>query len=129
MDEPGPRPDELANTVIGAAIEVHRELGPGYLESVYEQALVIELGLRAIPFARQPLVGSKYKGQSIGQDRLDLLVSDQLVVELNAVEQLAPIHTAQVIPYLKATNLRLGLLINFNVPHLRQGLKRVVNFQ
>jgi GxxExxY protein len=127
MEEPDAFLDGLAKTVIGAAIEVHRELGPGYLESVYEQALAVEFGIRGITFVRQPAVGVTYKGEPVGNDRLDFLVAERLVVELKAVEQLAPIHTAQVISYLKATNLTLGLLINFNVRILSQGgIKRVI---
>jgi GxxExxY protein len=115
--------------VIGAAIEVHRLLGPGYLESVYQEALCIELSLRGIRFARQVPVGVTYKGKIAGEARLDLLVDERLVVELKAVETLAPIHVAQVISYLKATKLTLGLLITFNVTVLRRGIKRVIQTQ
>ena len=124
--EPGERVDRIAREVIGAAIEVHRTLGPGFLESVYEQALGIELGLRRIAYARQKPVELCYKGYPIGESRLDLFVEEMLIVELKAVEALAPIHTAQVISYLKATGCQLGLLINFNVPVLKRGIKRVV---
>ena len=112
--------------MIGAAIEVHRVLGPGFLESVYEEALAIELTLRGIPFARQVVASVGYKGRSVGEQRIDLLVADTLVVELKAVESLVPIHLAQVLSYLKATNLRLGLLITFNVGVLQRGIRRVV---
>jgi GxxExxY protein len=118
--------DRLARNVIGAAIEVHRELGPGLLESVYEQALCFELSLRGIPFAHQVTIPVTYKGQVIGEGRLDVLVGSVLVVELKAVDALAPIHTAQLLTYLKVTGYRLGLLINFNVPILKQGIKRLV---
>ena len=118
--------DRLARTVIGAAIEVHRHLGPGYLESLYEEALSIELGLRHIPFERQKPVAVNYKGHEIGEGRVDLLVGNELLVELKAVEALAPIHKAQVISYLKATGCHLGLLVNFNVPVLKSGIQRVV---
>lgn len=114
--------DNLAHQVIGAAIEVHRRLGPGYLENVYEAALAVELALRGVSFERQKLFSLHYKGQG----RLDLLVEEQLVVELKAVDMLAPVHKAQVISYLKATGLKLGLLINFNVSVLKQGIKRVI---
>lgn len=124
--EPNPRDDEIARRVIGAAIEVHRRLGPGYLEAVYEEALGVELGLRGVSFERQVPVWMEYKGHRVGEGRLDLLVEDQVVVELKAVDVLAPIHHAQVISYLKATGKTLGLLINFNVPILKQGIKRVV---
>lgn len=113
--------------MIGSAIEVHRLLGPGFLESVYEEALCVELSLRGIPFARQVPVGVPYKGNTVGEARLDLLVDECLVVELKAVETIAPIHVAQVISYLKATRLRLGLLITFNVTWLRRGIKRVIH--
>ena len=119
------RIEEAANKVIGAAIEVHRHLGPGYLESVYEEALAVELTLRGIPFARQVVFGLDYKGHVIGEGRLDFLVDDCLIVELKAVEGLAPIHTAQCISYLKANQRRLALLINFNVSVLKDGIKRV----
>ncbi len=124
--EPNKRLDRLARTVIGAAIEVHRHLGPGYLESVYEEALAVELDLRQVPFERQKAFAVDYKGRTIGEGRLDFLVGDELLVELKAVEALAPIHKAQVISYLKATDRQLGLLINFNVPVLRSGIQRVV---
>lgn len=118
--------DELAHNVIGAAIEVHRLLGPGYLEGVYEEALVVEFGVLGIPFERQKAINIEYKGRMIAESRLDLLVGGRLVVELKAVEVLAPIHTAQVISYLKALSLHLGLLINFNVPVLKSAIKRIV---
>jgi GxxExxY protein len=101
-------------------------LGPGYLESVYEAALAVELGLRQVSFERQKLISVHYKGHAIGEGRLDLLVGDELIVELKAIDSLAPIHSAQVISYLKAMRLPLGLLINFNVPVLKNGIKRIV---
>src|SRR3972149_1654237 len=124
--EPDKKTDELAKAVIGAAIEVHRVLGPGYLESVYEEALAVELKLRGIPFERQKGMNVDYKGHAVGENRLDLLVDGCLLVELKAVESLAPIHSAQVISYLKAMQLPLGLLINFNVPLLKAGIKRII---
>jgi GxxExxY protein len=124
--EPSKRLDRLARAVVGAALEVHRHLGAGYLESVYEEALAVELGLRNIPYVRQKAFGVSYKEHEIGEGRLDLLVGGELLVELKAVEALAPIHKAQVISYLKATGLHLGLLINFNVPVLRDGIQRIV---
>ena len=125
--EPCSELDLLAHRVIGAAIEVHRILGPGFLEAVYEEALCIELSALRIPYARQAFVGVFYKGNVVGQARFDLLVDDRLVVELKAVDGIAPIHTAQVLSYLKASKLRLGLLINFNVPALRHGIRRVIS--
>jgi GxxExxY protein len=124
--EPGTDLDELARRVIGAAIEVHRELGPGYTESVYEDALAIELSRREIPCARQLPIDVFYKGEKVGVGRLDVLVAGQLVVELKAVERLLPIHKAQLLSYLKGTQRRLGLLINFNVELVRDGIRRVV---
>lgn len=116
----------LTREVIGAAIEVHRVLGPGFLESVYEDALSIEFELRGIPFSRQHPIGIVYKGRAVGEGRLDFLVANCLVVELKAIEGLLPIHKAQVISYLKSTKLHLGLLINFNEETLMRGLQRVI---
>ena len=124
--EPSAAVDQMARGVIGAAIEVHRVLGPGFLESVYEEAVAIELAVRNIPFERQVAIGVEYRGQQVGEGRLDLLVGGALIVELKAVEALAPIHTAQVISYLKTTGRLLGLLINFNVPVLKEGIRRIV---
>ena len=124
--EPSKKLDQLAHDVIGAAIEVHRMLGPGFLESVYEEALCIELKLRGIPFERQVNRDIDYRGHSVGEGRMDLLVDKWLVVELKAFDGLAPIHSAQVISYLKATGYRLALLINFNVPVLKEGIKRII---
>lgn len=116
----------LSSAVIGAAIEVHRLLGPGFAESVYEEALCIELAERGIPFARQAAIQVRYKGRLVGEGRLDLLVADVLIVELKVVDALAPVHTSQLLSYLKATGHPLGLLMNFNVPRLMQGVKRLV---
>ncbi|MHB8536321.1 MAG: GxxExxY protein [Sulfuricaulis sp.] len=124
--EPGEKLDHLARATVDAAIEVHRHLGPGYLEAVYEEALAIELGLRDLSFARQIPIPVQYKGQPVGQGRLDFLIDDALIVELKAVEVLLPVHKAQVISYLKASNRQLGLLINFNVPVLSQGIQRII---
>lgn len=124
--EPGELADFWASEVIGAAIEVHRRLGPGFLELVYQEALAIELDLRQIPHARQVTVAVNYKGYVVGEGRVDLLVADILVVELKTVESLSELHVAQVISYLKATRLHLGLLINFHVPVLKQGIQRVI---
>ena len=117
--------DPLTQSVIGAAIEVHRTLGPGFLEAVYEQALSIELSMRSVPHQKQTPVAVQYKGQQVGEGRIDLLVEDRLVVELKTVEALSDLHLAQVISYLKAKQLKTGLLINFNVPVLKNGLKRI----
>jgi GxxExxY protein len=117
--------DATAHHIIGAAIEVHRLLVPGFLESVYEEALCVELGLRDVPFSRQVPIDITYKGRNIGSGRVDLLVGGCVVVELKATDTIAPIHVAQVLSYLKATRLRLALLITFNVPLLRTGIKRI----
>jgi len=124
--EPDKKLDDFAAVVVDAALEVHRQLGPGFLEFAYEEALAIELGLRRVAFERQVPVALTYKQVPIGHTRLDLLVGGCLVVELKATECLLPIHLAQVLSYLKATRQPLGLLINFNVSTLRQGIKRVV---
>ena len=126
MREPVRELDELARKVIGAAIEVHRHLGPGYLESIYEEALTVEMELRSIPFVRQYPLSVMYKGHELGKGRLDLLVDNKLPVELKAVDTLAAVHKAQLISYLKATGLALGLLINFNVPLLKDGIERII---
>ena len=120
------RLERLAHEVIGAAIEVHRELGPGYLESVYEEAFAIEMSSRGISYQRQHDVYVAYKGQQVGTGTLDFLVADLLVVELKAVGSLAGIHTAQLMSYLKATKCKVGLLINFNETVLKKGLERLV---
>lgn len=124
--EPGKELDELARRTLAAAVEVHKHLGPGYLESVYEEALAVELALMSIPFERQMPISVQYKDHFVGQSRLDFLINDMLVVELKAVDALLPIHKAQVLSYLKATQCRLGLLINFNVPVLMRGVQRII---
>jgi len=118
--------NKLTEAVIGAAIEVHRELGPEFLESMYEEALCLELTERKIAFQRQPPIRVTYKGTPIGQGFIDILIENRLIVELKAVEELIPVHKAQIISYLKATGLWVGLLINFNVPILKDGIKRIV---
>jgi len=124
-DEPDPELNRITNAIIGACIEVHRHLGPGYLESYYEEALEREFKLRSIRYQRQFRFSVTYKGESIGEGCLDFLVEDLVVLELKAVEQLAPIHTAKMISYLRATRKRLGLLVNFNVRLLKEGIKRI----
>jgi GxxExxY protein len=117
--------DELTEKIIGAAIEVHRILGPGLLESIYEEALAIELELRGIPFQRQVEIDVQYKGHTIKGQRLDLLVEEQVVVELKSVTNLPEVAMAQVLSYLKAAGLKRGLLINFGNPRLIDGIKRI----
>ena len=124
--EPDHTLDDLARGVIGAAIEVHRHLGPGYLESVYQEALAVELRLRGIPFEPQKPISIDYKGTKAGEGRLDFLIDGRLITELKAVDTIAPIHKAQVISYLKAMDLQLGLLINFNTTLLKDGIQRIV---
>lgn len=126
LREPDHSIDQLAHRVIGAAIEVNKTLGPGFLESVYEEALCTKLGLKQIPFERQKIINVAYKGYSVGEGRLDLLIDGRLVIELKTVEAILPIHMAQVLSYLKATGCHVGLLINFKVSILKQGIKRVV---
>jgi GxxExxY protein len=125
--EPIPAEDEkIAHEVIGAAIEVHRILGPGFLEKIYERALVHELTVRGVSVQPQKEILVPYKGIFIPGQQLDLLACDRVILELKAVDHLTPIHEAQLISYLKATGLRLGLLINFNVRILKDGIKRIV---
>ena len=124
--EPDDSLDGLARSVIGAAIEVHRNLGPGLQEPLYAPAVHIELGMRGIPFEDEVILPVSYKGHALGTRKIDLLVDKRLIVELKAVEALAPIHIAQLICYLRLTGKQLGLLINFNVPLLKDGIKRVV---
>ncbi|BET67511.1 GxxExxY protein [Opitutales bacterium ASA1] len=117
----------ITERVIGAAIEVHRELGPGLLESTYEAALVYELVLQGLRVERQKEQPVRYKGLMIETGyRIDVLVEDQVVVELKAVDAIVPIYQAQLLTYLKLSSCRVGLLINFNVPLLKQGIKRFV---
>ncbi|MCU7920434.1 MAG: GxxExxY protein [Candidatus Thiodiazotropha sp. (ex Epidulcina cf. delphinae)] len=118
--------NDLTEAVIGAALDVHKTLGPGYLESVYEKALCVELNQRRIPFERQYGFALTYKGTQIGRGRLDFLVDERLIIELKAVDKLIPLHSAQVISYLKALDLNWGLLMNFNTPLLKHGIKRIV---
>ena len=125
-NEPDLDVDTLARSVIGAAIEVHRHLGPGYLEGVYEEALALEFDIQAISYQRQYAMAVNYKGRQVGQGKVDFLVSGKLVVELKAVEKLLPVHKAQVISHLKVSGCQLGLLINFDERTLREGVQRVV---
>jgi GxxExxY protein len=119
---------DLTGEVIGAAIEVHKILGPGLLESTYEECLCRELELRKIPYERQKELPIEYKGLKLDCGyRLDILVANRLILELKACESLQPIHEAQLLTYLKLTGIKLGLLINFNVPMLKQGIKRIAN--
>jgi GxxExxY protein len=116
---------EISEAVIGCAMAVHSALGPGLVESCYASALHLELTYRSIRFSCEHSIDILYREQMVGRYRLDLLVEDSLIVELKSVESLLPLHTAQVLSYLRAASLEHGLLINFNVSHLRNGLKRV----
>ena len=126
IKEPSPELDALARETIGAAIEVHRALGPGFLESIYEEALCLELTQRRIPFARQVPIPICYHSRPVGQSQLDLMVDGQLVVELKALPQILPVHVAQMISYRKAADKPLGLLLNFHLPVLQAGIRRVI---
>jgi GxxExxY protein len=122
-------PDDLENLIretISCCIQVHRELGSGLLEGVYPRALAIELETRNIPFERERPAPVRYKGRIIYQQRIDLLVDGRLIVEIKSVERLHPSHVSQVISYMRTTGARAGLLINFKVPILKQGIRRLV---
>lgn len=119
--------DALSNQVIGLAIEVHRELGPGLLGSTYEKCLSLELRKAGIPHSLQKLLPITYKGTQIDDSlRIDLLVADSLIVELKSSDRLHPIHEAQILTYMKLANIKQGLLINFNTKLLKHGIKRFV---
>jgi len=120
--------EDLSSSIIGAAIEVHRELGPGLLESIYEYCLAKELRAAGIPFVQQHPVPVRYKGELLDLGfRLDLWVDQRIIVEIKAIELLHDVHLAQLLSYLKLTDSRLGLLINFNEATLVRGVRRVVN--
>jgi GxxExxY protein len=120
--------NEITEMIIGAAIEVHRTLGPGLLESVYLNCLAKEFTLRHIPYEIEKNLPVLYKGHQLDCGfRLDFIVAGQVVVELKTVETLLPIHQAQLLTYLKLTGCKIGLLINFNVPVLVKGIKRMIN--
>ncbi len=119
--------NEITKIIIGAAINVHRALGPGLLESAYEACLVYELVSKNLKVERQKGLPIKYKGMQLDCGyRIDLLVEDKIIVEIKAVEKLEPIHEAQLLSYLKLSELEVGLLINFNVKILKNGLRRLV---
>jgi len=119
--------NQITEAIIGAAIEVHRHLGPGLLESAYQACLAHELGLHNLSYEQEKIIPISYKGILIDCGyRLDFLVEKAVVVELKTVESLLPIHEAQLMTYLKLTGCKLGLLINFNVPLLKNGIKRVI---
>ncbi len=120
--------NDISGEIIGAAIEVHRHLGPGLLESVYRDSLKHEMGLRGIMVEAEVALPVRYKGIEIASGyRVDLVVNQRVLVELKAVEMLLPVFTAQLLSYLRLSGLKLGLLINFNVMQLKDGVRRVVN--
>ena len=126
LAEPPEELDRLARAVIGAAIEVHRRVGPGMPEVAYEGAMAVELAERAILFERQKLVDIVYKGVLVARSRIDLLVAGKLVVEIKSCETLTALHRLQTLSYMRLVNQPLGLLIDFNVPVLKLGIKRVI---
>jgi len=118
--------NKLTKRIIGCAIEVHRELGPGLLESAYKAALAIELDCAGLSFQRQLKYPVFYKGKEVGEYRLDLVVENAVVVEVKSVDKFDPIFQAQLLTYLRVTDKRAGLLINFNSRLLRDGIKRII---
>ena len=123
MDE-----NEISRRVIGAAVEVHKYLGPGLLESVYKQCMVRELRLQAIGVDTELILKGQYKGLNFDIDyRMDMLVAGKVVVELKVVDALLPVHKAQLLSYMKLSGIKLGLLINFNEAVVKNGVKRIVN--
>jgi GxxExxY protein len=120
--------DELSNKIIGAAIEVHKRLGPGLLESAYEECLCYEFGLRAFSFERQKPLPIVYKGKKLDCGyRLDIVVENAVILELKSCEKIEPIHKAQLLTYLKLSGIHLGLLLNFNTVVMRDGIVRIVH--
>ena len=120
--------NQLTNEIIGSAIEVHRHLGPGLLESTYEECLAFELQERDLTVERQLELPVLYKGNQLEQNyRIDLLVNNQVIIELKSIKKIEPIHDAQLLTYLKLANKKYGLLLNFNVPVMRQGIRRLLN--
>jgi GxxExxY protein len=126
---PSPFPadvEEVVTGVIGCCITVHRSLGPGLLEGIYSRALCLELGAAAIPFERELEIPVTYRDQFLCVQRLDIVADGQIVLEVKSVERLMAVHHAQLLSYLRVSKLKIGLLVNFNVPVLRDGLKRIV---
>ena len=118
--------EELIRIVIGAFLDVHRELGPGMSEAVYASAARLELTERKIAFESEKRFAVKYRGKFLRHQRVDLLVDEKLVVEIKSVERLHPVYKAQVVSYMRVAGVRAGLLVNFNVPLLKQGIQRIV---
>ncbi len=118
--------NEITEKIIGCAIKVHRNLGPGLLESIYENALCFELNQINVKYEKQLKIPIVYKGLSLGEYRLDILVENEIIVEIKAVNRYDPVFEAQMLTYLKVTGKKLGLLMNFNVPVLKNGIKRII---
>ena len=123
--EPDAELIRITNNIMGAAIAVHRELGPGYMESTYENSLALEFRARGIQFERQAVIPVLYRGEKVGEARVDFVVEQSVILELKAAESIAPIHVAQCVSYLKASRLRLAILLNFNVRKLKDGIRRI----
>ena len=123
--EPDAELNRITNNIMGAAIAVHRELGPGYMESTYENSLALEFRARGIQFERQAVIPVLYRGEKVGEARVDFVVEQSVILELKAAESIAPIHVAQCVSYLKASRLRLAILLNFNVRKLKDGIRRI----
>ena len=122
--------NELSRNLIGACIEVHKYLGPGLMESAYQECLCHELSLREISYVKEYDISIEYKGVTIPTKlRADMLIEGSVIMELKSVSELLPVHEAQLLTYLKLTGCQLGLLINFNVPLLKDGLKKVRYYQ
>lgn len=120
--------NKISGVILDSAIEVHKQLGPGLLESVYEVCLCKELNSRGVNFLRQVSLPINYKGETLDADfRIDILVEEEIIIELKSVEIMHPVYTAQILTYLKLADKKLGLLINFNVPKLIDGYKRIIN--
>src|SRR6187401_678487 len=120
--------NEITGALVDAFLQVHKELGPGLLESVYEEAICFELSLRGLRFMRQQGITANYKEQKLGLGfRADLIVCDKVIVEIKSIEQIAPVHYKTLLTYLRLTNLKAGLLVNFNVSLVKDGIKRVIN--
>lgn len=120
--------NKLSGIILDCSIEVHRNLGPGLLESVYEVCLCKELKLRGVKYLKQVFLPVKYKGENLDADyRIDILVEDEIIVEIKSCETLHPVYIAQVLTYLKLSDKKLGILVNFNVPKLVEGYKRIIN--
>jgi len=120
------RLNSITEQIIGCAIEVHKNLGPGLLESIYERALCYELILKGLRHKPQVTIPIFYKGQTLGEHRIDLIVEDAIIIEIKAVDQMISVFDAQLLSYLRLTHIKLGLLINFNVPVLKSGIKRII---